>query len=515
VDAAGGTAKAGKGAKGGGKGGKGGVAEFNRLFRDPAKRDPRGYILTANQPDFLTATKFVNALHATGVKVHRASAAFEVAGKKYPAGSYLVKCAQAFRPHIIDLFEPQDYPNDFPYPGAPPTPPYDSAGWTLAYQMGVQFDRILDGFDGPLEEVKGPFAPPAGKVTGAQGAAGFFLDTRTNDSFHAVNQLLKAGLEVRRLQEPFTAAEEKYAAGTFFVPSKGRTNRQLERIATELGTSFRGSPAAPGKEAVAIKPVRIGLWDRYGGSMPSGWTRWLLEKFEFPFQVVFAPELDKGGLREKYDVLIFVDGAIGEAGGGGKKGFGGGRVDEDSLPDEYRGRQGSITKEKTVPKLREFLEAGGTILAIGSSTALSRQLELPLANQLTSREADGAEKPLPREKYYVPTSVLRVRVDTTHPLAWGLGEQVDVTFANSPTFRIPESAGMNGAKRVAWFDSKKPLRSGWAWGQEYLEGGVAVAEANVGKGRLVLFGPQILFRAQPHGTFRFLFNGIVQAGTRE
>jgi hypothetical protein len=516
IEAAGGATKAGKGGKGGkggGKAGKGGVAEFTRLFRDPAKRDPRGYILPASQPDFLTATKFANALLATGVKVHRAKADFTIAGKNYPAGSYVVKCAQAFRPHIIDLFEPQDYPNDFPYPGAPPTPPYDSAGWTLAYQMGVQFVRILDGFDGPFDEVQYPLSPPAGQVTGAQAAAGFFLDTRTNDSFHAVNRLLKAGVEVRRLQEPFTAQGEKYPPGTFFIPSKGRMTRQLERLATELGTSFRGSSAAPDKEAVAIKPVRIGLWDRYGGSMPSGWTRWLLERFEFPFQVVFAPELDKGGLREKYDVLIFVDGAIGAGGGGGgKKGFGGGKLDEQSLPEEYRGRQGNVTKEITVPKLREFLEGGGTILTIGSSTALARQLGLPLANHLAVRDEDGNEKPLPREKFYVPTSVLRVRVDTSHPLAWGLGEEADVTFANSPTFRIPESAGMNGLKRVAWFDSKKPLRSGWAWGQENLEGGVAVAEAQVGKGRLVLFGPQITFRAQPHGTFRLLFNGIVQAG---
>jgi hypothetical protein len=428
----------------------------------------------------------------------------------------VVKCAQAFRPYVLDLFEPQNYPNDFPYPGAPPTPPYDSAGWTLAYQMALQFDRILDSFDGPFEEVKGALSPPPGEVTAAQGAAGFFLDTRLNDSFHAVNRLLKAGVEVRRLQEPFEAQGEKYPAGTFFIPNKARTPRQLERIASELGTPFRGSPTAPGKEAVSVKPVRVGLWDRYGGSMPSGWTRWLLEKFEYPFQVVFAPELDKGGLREKFDVLIFVDGAFG-LGAAGKKGggFGGAMPDEENIPEEYRGRRGEITQEKTVPKLREFLEGGGTILAIGTSTALAKQLGLPLANHLVAPDKEGNEKPLPREKYFVPASVLRVRVDPAHPLAWGLSEQADVMFSNSPTFRLLEGAGGNGLKRVAWFDTKTSLRSGWAWGQEYLEGGVAVADARVGKGRLVLFGPQILFRAQPHGTFKFLFNGIVQAGAKD
>jgi hypothetical protein len=511
-------------------GGKDGASEFKRLFRDPARRDPRGYILPANQPDFLTATKFVNVLLETGVKVHRAKTAFAVAGRKYPTGSYVVKSAQAFRAHVLDLFEPQDHPNDFAYPGAPPTAPYDMAGWTLAYQMGVQFDRVLDGFDGPFEEIKGPLAPPPARVLDVERAVGFFLGTRTNDAFRAVNRLLRAGEEVRRLQESFVVEGAKHPAGMFFVTRKSTTLPLLEKLAFELGTRFVGSPTAPGKEAVALRPVRVGLWDKYGGSMPSGWTRWLLERFEFPFEVVFAPELDRGGLREKFDVLLFVDGAIpGRDGPIGKfprkaKGVGGdqppgggpgtGRVSEQSLPAEFRGRQGNITPARTVPQLRKFLEDGGTILTIGSSTSLGAQLGLPLMNHLVAPDTEGKGRPLPREKFYVPPSVLRVRVNPAHPLAWGLDEQVDVMFAASPTFRLPDAAAMKGLQRVAWFDSKTPLRSGWAWGQEHLDGGTAIVEARVGNGRLVLFGPQILFRAQPHGTFKFLFNGIVQAGVR-
>ena len=113
-------------------------------------RDPRGFILPADQPDFPTATKFVNTLIKTGVTVHRAKAPFTVAGKSYPAGSYVVKAAQAFRPHVLDMFEPQDHPDDIPYPGGPPTRPYDNAGWTLAYQMGVQVRSHPRGFRRPL-----------------------------------------------------------------------------------------------------------------------------------------------------------------------------------------------------------------------------------------------------------------------------------------------------------------------------------------------------------------------------
>jgi hypothetical protein len=521
--------------------GQGGSEAFRRHFRDPAKRDPRGYIITADQADFLTATKFVNILLDTGVRVHRAKSDFQVAGKSYPAGSYVVKCAQPFRAHVLDMFEPQDHPSDFAYPGAPPTAPYDIAGWTLAYQMAVQFDRVLDGFDGPFEEIHGPIAPPPGQVANAAGAAGFFLDPRLNDSFRAVNRLLAAGQEVRRLRAGFSVGEKQFAAGSFYIPCTSSTPPLLERIAFELGTPFVGSQTAPGSEAAAIKTVRVGLWDRYGGSMPSGWTRWLLERFEFPFQVVFPPELDKGSLRDKFDVLIFVDGAIpalnasseGRGGRGGRGGATGGgttggdqppaeeragTASEQNISIEYLGRRGSVTAAKTVPQLKQFLESGGTILTIGTSTNLGQQLGLPLANHLVATDKDGKEQPLAREKFYVPGSLLRVRVDQSHPLAWGLGDTVDVMFSASPTHRLKSESTGNGQnhneelRRVAWFEGKSPLRSGWAWGQEHLDGGLAIVEAEVGSGRLVLCGPQILFRAQPHGTFKFLFNSIVRAG---
>jgi hypothetical protein len=387
-----------------------------------------------------------------------------------------VKCAQAFRAHVLDMFEPQDHPNDFKYPGAPPTAPYDLAGWTLAFQMGVEFDRILDGFDGPFEELADLVPPPPTTVDDVNGAVGYFLSTGTNDSFRAVNQLLKEGEVVRRLQKPLEVEGETMPAGTFFIPRKEATQKRVRKIAADLGTRFVASAVAPAKEAATLRPVRVGLWDRYGGSMPSGWTRWLLERFEFPFKVVLSSELDEGNLREKFDVLIFVDGAL---------------------------------MTSSTPELRKFLDAGGSILAIGSSTSLRRSFNLPIDHYLSVKG-----EVLPPEKFYVPPSLLRVRVNNADPLAWGMPDHADVMFTNSPTFRLPADAAKKGLRRVAWFDSKMPLRSGWAWGQEHLEGGAAIVQADVGRGKLVLFGPEILFRAQPHGTFKFLFNGIVQAGTQ-
>ncbi len=471
-----------------------GGADFDKLFRDPARRDARGYVIPADQPDFLTATKFVNALLGTGVTVHRAADDFAIGGKRYPRGSYVVKTAQAFRAHVLDMFEPQDHPNDFAFPGGPPVRPYDSAGYTLAYQMAVRFDRVLEGCDGPFEEITAEvIAPPPGRVVGADGAVGFTLGLETNDAFRAVNRLHKAGEEVRREQ----------TTGTFYVVRKPSTEAALKDIAADLGVTFRGVKDAPA--AAALKPARVALWDKTGGSMPSGWTRWLLEQFEFPHTVVFTPELDKGDLRERYDVLILVDGAYGADAPAGKGGL------TPDAPDEGKGpaAKSAITKATTVPQIKRFLDAGGTVLAIGSSTKLGQELGVPVANYLTEVDDKNEPKALASTKFYVPSSVLRVKVDHSTPLAWGLGEYADVMFSNSPTFRLTNNA--EGAMRVAWFDTATPLRSGWAWGQQHLEGGAAVVDARVGRGRLALFGPQVLFRGQPHGTFRFVFNGIVQS----
>jgi len=129
------------------------VKYYDTVMKNPATRDPRGYIIPSDQKDFPTAVRFINALIQTGITIQKATNDFTVAGKKYPVGSYIVKTNQSFRPHVLDMFEPQDHPNDFQYPGGPPVAPYDAAGWTLAYTMGIQFDRILDSFDGPFEKL--------------------------------------------------------------------------------------------------------------------------------------------------------------------------------------------------------------------------------------------------------------------------------------------------------------------------------------------------------------------------
>jgi hypothetical protein len=230
-----------------------------------------------------------------------------------------------------------------------------------------------------------------------------------------------------------------------------------------------------------------------------------MEQFEFDFELVFPKLLDNGKIKEKFDVLVFVTGAIpsGETRMASLQGRNSER-DLSDIPAEYRDWIGSVTTQTTIPKLIEFLNDGGTIVAIGSSTNIAEHVYLPIYDHII----DGNGNSLSSDKYYIPASILEVRVDNTLPVAYGLQDRVDIFFDNSPVFRLKPEADKAGVKSVAWFDSDQPLRSGWAWGQDRLYGGVAIAEAPVGKGKLFLFGPEVLYRAQSHGTFKLFFNSL-------
>jgi hypothetical protein len=482
-------------------------ALYESVLHDRANRDPRGYVITADQADFPTATKFVNALIKAGVKVDRAKSAFTVAGKTYPAGSYVVKTAQAYRPHVMDMFEPQDHPNDFAYPGGPPNAPYDAAGYTLAYQMGIKFDRVLDGFDGPFERIADVTAPPAGKIIG-QGKAGFLINHEINDATILTNRLLKAKQPVFWVKTPTTVDGKTLAPGAIWVPASAQARAILESGSKSLGVDVYAADAAPKADTLKLKPIRVGVVDIYGGLQTTGWTQWTLEQFETPYTVVRAQRLDKGNLNKDFDVLIFPDAAIPEeaAFGGGmfRGGFGAKQPKPEEVPAQFRSWLGNITQEKTLPQVEKFVRQGGSVVAIGSSTSLANFMKLPIERS-PAEIKDGKAQALPRTQFYIPGSLLTAKVDNTDPLAFGVPTTVDMFFDRSPTFKVAEGSGL---KPVAWFSGKHPLHSGWAWGQEHLDGSAAVVDASVGKGKLFLMGPEVNMRAQPHATFKFLFNAL-------
>ena len=471
------------------------LAYYAKIYQNLSLRDSRAYVIPADQST--SAVAFINILIQSGIRIEKATTAFEIAGKKYPAGSYVVKTNQAFRPHVLDMFEPQDHPNDFLYPGGPPVRPYDSAGWTPAYTMGVKFDRILEAVDMPLETL--PYGVLEKAVGGfpAGNFAYYGFSTQDNASFSLVNEALKAGLELTKNKDHFV------------IKSSDAAKKLLAEGSLKYGIKVQGLSAS--SATIPVKTRRIALWDTYGGSMSAGWVRWILEQHQFTFSLLYAKEIDLGNLKSKYDVIVFMGGAI-----PGLKGQTVSRDDsferepkESDIPTEYHAQMGKIT-EKSIPSLKAFLEAGGDIVTIGSSANLAYHLGLPVRNALVEMVA-GKERNLPGEKFYIPGSVMQVAVDPDTRANWGMSTKADVYFGMSPVFKLqPDAIAQQVVKPLAWYASDKTLRSGWAFGQAYLQDGVAAFEAKVGAGKLFVYGPEITFRGQTHSTFKLLFNQLYQ-----
>lgn len=470
---------------------------YDEVMKNPALRDARGYIIPAGQDDFPTAIKFINALIRTGIQVDKATSDFTVAGKKYLKGSYVIKANQAFRPHILDMFEPQDHPNDFKYEGGPPIAPYDAAGWTLAYMMNVNFDRILDEFNGPFQRLPyGELQNP--EIRPLPSSAGYLINAQSNNAFRAVNELLASGQAVSRIG---SGTDQ----GDFYIPATEKSRMILKNQITSPGLEVRPASTAP-KNLIKMSALRIGLWDTYGGSMASGWVRFLMEQYQFKADLIYAQDIDAGNLHSKYDVIIFVPGAIPAA---NTQVLSSSISPQSNIPAEYQSKLGRITTDKSIPQLKSFIENGGKIVTIGSSTSLAYHFDLPVKNHIIEMGPNGVERRPAAERYYIPGSILSVSVDNSLPATWGMAEKADIYFDNSPVFRLQTGASSKKLiKPLLWFSEARSLRSGWAWGQEYLEDGISAFEAEVGKGKFYAFGSEITFRAQTHGTFKLLFNQL-------
>jgi hypothetical protein len=234
-----------------------------------------------------------------------------------------------------------------------------------------------------------------------------------------------------------------------------------------------------------VKAPRVGLYHAWGGNMDEGWTRWILEQFEFPYASVFDRDVRAGNLHARFDVILLPDATYDQMLNGLAPG---------SMPDAYTG---GMTAHG-VANLLEFTAGGGTLVAMDRAAELPlNSFQLPVQNVTAStRETD----------FFVPGSLLRIRIDPRNPVAYGMPEQAAAFFRNSPAFTLvrPEAGQV-----VASYPDRDLLMSGWMLGEPVLATRAAVLEVPVGKGRVVLLGFGTQHRGQPHGTFKLLFNAIL------
>ena len=475
------------------------LTNFYRMGLDAVEKGegepPRAFLVPTDQRDMNTALKMLQILQRGGVKIHRANANFTADGVEYPAGTYVVSMAQPFRAHAKDLLEVQRYPRRIPAPGAPPERPYDIAGWTLPLQMGVKVIKVVEAFGADLTLVE-EIPEAAGKLhldgVDFQDAVVYALRNQTNLETVALNRLLQADrYTIYQQQRENVSRDMHLPRGTIILKSTripGSDSAELRDLAESLGVEIYALNQRFVDLKAKLRQPRLGLYKPWVANMDEGWTRWVLKEHEFPYRNLTDAEIRAGSLADWYDAIILPDMRASRMIKGHAEG---------SLPPEYVGGIGL----EGVANLRTFVEQGGTLICLNWATEVPmKHFGLEIADALESNQS-SSQKSVGTE-FFCPGSLLRVFVETSHPIGYGLEREMAVFFKSGPAFEA------RGGKRVAAYPNFNPLMSGWIEGDKRIRQKGALWDIKLGRGRVILFGFKPQHRAQSHGTFKLLFNAI-------
>ena len=474
---------------------------------------PYAYFVPQEQDDPVAAVEMLRRLAYNGIEVHQLSEPVTHDGIAHPAGTWVIAMDQPFANFVRQLFAVQDYPDLRQYPEGPPDQPYDVAGWTLPYMMGVRvveaasplgddmrgvmtalgtggamlgWDADVDDaapFDSPAgvgfdsHPVAAAIVPPAGTDGGGSGLA---VDPAQNNTFKALNRAWSAGAQVSFV--PGSAGENGNAGATGHYLITGLSGTARSALVTDLGLRTERA----GATGTRFSQPRIGLYRPWNPSMDEGWTRWLLERYDFEFTSLRNPDVLAGGLRDRYDVIIIADMGAGQILNGFAKG---------TVPPRYEGGIGAVG----VRALNEFVRGGGTLVTFNNASMFAiAQFHLPVRNVIT--DLDAAE-------YFMSGSIVEMEVDPSHPVMSGMPARSKVVVERSPVFTTDE--GFEGAVLAKYPADGSPLLSGYLLGEEHLQGYAAALDVQHGDGRVILLGMKPQWRAQPFGNFRIVFNAAL------
>ena len=452
---------------------------------------PFGFVIPSDQRDPGSAAELLELLQRGLVDVQVATDEIELDGIRWPAGTHVVSLSQPAGDFAKTLLEVQTYPDLRKWKGGPPIPPYDVVGHTLPLQMGVRVypieQPIADGL--ALENEAKPISYQ-GVVTSATGAKAWVLDERQNSSVAAIMDLLAEDVPVYRARE--ARPEQNLRAGSIIVPLTAENRDVLKEIVEQGGTDAVEISGFEDLPVYRQSTVRLGVYRPNVSSMDEGWARWVLEDFALDYTTLTTTDIKQGGLGEKFDCILMPHIAANDVRNGQPEKN---KTNGKNVP-EYVGGLGLQGMEA----LRDFASAGGTIIGIDAGTeVLMQDLALPASNALAQKKDD---------EFYCPGSLVRVVVDTHHPLGYGLPRELPVLFMNSVAFDI---SGKDSTS-VAQYPGNDPLLSGWILGAKHLERKHALVDVRYGEGSVVLVGFRPYFRAQTRGTYRVLFNAILRAG---
>ncbi|MBD2703477.1 peptidase M14 [Spirosoma sp. BT702] len=457
------------------------------------KTKPFAYVIPTDQWDKSEALNLVNMFRQSGVEVHRATQSFQANNETYQAGAYIIYGGQAFSPYVVDLMEKQVHPNQRLYPGGPPIPPYDLAGWTLPMQMGVKVARISSTFKADAALISG-LAPVVSGDVAASAGYGYMLSRNQNASVMAVNRLLKDGENVSVIPSE---------SGSFLIEKGASTEARVQKLAKELGISFTSVASKPTAATKPLKLPKIGLYKSWVANMDEGWTRWLMEQYSFPIDTLHDADIAKKDLST-YSAIIIPDQEVKRILNGHAP---------NTMPAQYTGGLGL----GGTMALQQYVANGGTLVTFDGASDFAIELfGLPVRN---------VTEGLSSQQFYIPGSLIRTTIDTKHSLAYGMQPEAAAAFSNSRAFDVIRQVreGEGGREEtktapdpkvevIASYAKKDLLMSGWALNEDkYIAGKPAVLRVQQGKGNIIMFGFSPQFRGQPRGTYKLIFNALYES----
>jgi hypothetical protein len=457
----------------------------------------KAYAIAIDQHDPQTVKKLANMLLDSGVEVHQAKSQFIVEGKVYGPGSFVVSMAQPKQGLVRWMLGRTFYP-DNTYtrdPEGNPIRPYDMSTDTFGEFMGVRSDPVGQKITADLAKLSAR-VPMVGTAAAAA-PNGYVIDGRLNDSFRAVALLLEKGIGVRRASQ--ASSDGTVKQGDFLVASS-----DVAAIAQRTGVDFVALKTPMTTGAYAIRKPRVAMYQRYGGgNMDEGWTRLMFEQFEIPSKPIMDAEIKAGSLEAKYDTIILpadsIFGMTGErppAGAGGAGGgFGGG---PDNTPPEFRSGFGA----EGVKALQAFVEKGGTLVTFANAGDLAIQrFGLPLRNVVAG---------LASKQFWSPGSTLKVTFNNTNPLAYGMPKEGLALFmAGGQVYEVTSTERSQDVEILTTYAERDILQSGWLLGEQVIAKKAAAVAVKLGQGKVVMFGFRPQHRDQTHGTFKLVFNAML------
>jgi hypothetical protein len=470
---------------------------INRFEESP----PYAWIVPKDQRDLPSTALFLRKMQLIGLEVHELDQSFEYKGVDYPAGTWVIPMNQAFGLHAKALFEVQHYPDMLEYPplwqGVPGPKelegayfgPQDTCGWTLPYQLGIDMievaDKPLTVGTTLLEDVR-----VAGGVEDNAPGYAYLLSPAVNNTFIAMNRIVKNGGKLFWAKESFEDGGNIYPPGTVIVPSVSVDGAMMNALAEDLSVEIAGIDDEVSVETYGLSAPRVALYKSWTASMDEGWTRWLFEQFEFAFKNVFDEEIRRGNLGA-YDVLVIPAMSTQAIVQGHREG---------TIPPKYAGGISEIG----VKNIKTFVEQGGTLVLLnGGCMFAADELGVPVQDALESVRTYSGRGDSGVPEFVCPGSLIRMKFDSSHPVAYGMPDEAAAYFTRSPVFETSSEVEVVGR-----YPARDLLMSGYLKGEEFLQHKAGIVEYSLGKGKVIMLGFAVQNRAQPFETFRLLFNSL-------